>query len=162
MKKLNPQVIEKIIAKNLDPDDEPKKAFTKDGTAVLFKLVRKTIQSKNGSGWSYDFTLTNEDGHLLANLGTIYVIPCRYKAHDGYDVAYMMKNQSSIDLYSLTSENKKSHAQWHDFADHTAFKIAEAIADYQGEYDEENTHQDRAIMKFDAYYASAELKDDYE
>ena len=71
MKKLNPQVIEKIIAKNLDPDDEPKKAFMKDGTAVLFKLVRKTIQSKNGSGWTYDFTLTNEDGHPLANLGTI-------------------------------------------------------------------------------------------
>ena len=162
MKKLNPQVIEKIIAKNLDPDDEPKKSFMKDGTAVLFKLVRKTIQSKNGSGWSYDFTLTNEDGHLLANLGTIYVIPCRYKSHDGYDVAYMMKNQSSIDLYGLTSESKKSRSAWYGFSDHTGFQIARAIAEYQGEYDEENTHQDRAIMKFHAYYASAELNDDYE
>ena len=162
MKKLNPQVIEKIIAKNLDPVDEPKKSYTKDGTAVLFKLVRKTIQSKNGSGWTYDFTLTNEDGHPLATLGTIYVIPCRYKSHDGYDVAYMMKNQSSIDLYGLTSENKKSRAAWHGFYDHTGFQIARAIAEYQGEYDEENTHHDRAIMKFHAYYASAELKDDYE
>ena len=162
MKKLNPQVIEKIIANNLNPSYFPKKAFTKDGTAVLFKLVRKTIQSKNGSGWTYDFTLTNEDGHPLATLGTIYVIPCRYKSHDGYDVAYMMKNQSSIDLYGLTSESKKSRSAWHGFSDHTGFKIAEAIAEHQGESDEENTHQDRAIMKFDAYYASAELKDDYE
>ena len=38
--------------------------------------------------------------------------------------------------------------------------IARAIAEYQGEYDEENPHHDRAIMKFDAYYASAELKDE--
>ena len=48
------------------------------------------------------------------------------------------------------------------YFEHTGFKSVEAIAEYQGEYDEENTHQDRAIMKFDAYYASAELKDDYE
>ena len=162
MKKLNPQVIEKIIANNLNPSYFPKKSYMKDGTAVLFKLVRKTIQSKNGSGWTYDFTLTNEDGHPLATLGTIFILPCRYKAHDGYDVAYKMKNQSSIDLLHLTSVNKKTHAQWHGFSDHTGFQIAEAIAEYQGDYDEENTHQDGAIMKFDAYYASAELKDDYE
>ena len=160
MKKLNPQVIEKIIADNLDPAWEPKKSFMKDGTVVLFKLVRKTVQSKNGSGWTYEFTLTNEDGHLLANLGTIFVIPCRWKAHEGYDVAVMAKERSSIDLSNLTAENKKNHAQWHSFSAVTVFDIARAIAEYQGEYDEENPHHDRAIMKFDAYYASAELKDE--
>ena len=161
MKKLNPQAIEKIIAKNLDPRSYPKKSFMKDGTVVLFKLVRKTIQSKNGSGWTYDFTLTNEDGLPLAELGTIFVLPCRYKAHDGYDVAWMEKKRSSIDLSNLRLENNKGYADWHGFAVSDAFKIAEAIAEYQGEYDEENAYHDRAIMKFNAYYTSAELKDDY-
>ena len=103
MKKLNPQVIEKIIADNLDPAWEPKKSYMKDGTVVLFKLVRKTVQSKNGSGWTYEFTLTNEDGHLLANLGTIFIIPCRWKAHDGYDVAVISKERSSIYFSYLTA-----------------------------------------------------------
>ena len=162
MKKLTPQVIEKIIVSELDPDWYPKKAIMKDGSVVLFKLVRKTVQTKNGNGWTYDFNLTNEDGMPLAELGTIFVIPCRYKSHDGYDVAWMHKDRSSISLSNLNLENKKGHAQWHSFSASTAFDIARSIAEYQGEYDEENTHHDRSIMKFDAYYASAEMKDGYE
>ena len=155
MTKLTTSLIEKIINKSLNPNWYPREMVTKDGSMkILFKLTRKKVRFTNGEGYTYNFSLIDENGVSVADMGTMYIIPCRWKAHKGMDVAWMRNRNDNVDISLRDAKDGKSHSQWHDFAITDAFRMCEAVAEAQGSYTEENTLQDREIMKFDLYLCS--------